>query len=117
MLKLKDHLIKNIDEKLSFKQHIDSAISKVNKGISVIKKLRHILPRKSLVTIYKAFLRTLLGYGDIIYEQPDNVPFCGKLESVQYKAALAITSAVQGASCNKIYKELGIESLKARRWY
>ena len=27
------------DEKLNFKQHIDSAISKVNKGISVIKKL------------------------------------------------------------------------------
>ena len=36
-----------LDEKLNFKRHIDSAISKVNKGISVIKKLRHNLPRKS----------------------------------------------------------------------
>ena len=26
-----------LDEKLSFKQHIDTAISKINKGISVIK--------------------------------------------------------------------------------
>ena len=34
-------------EKLNFKQHIDSAVSKVNKSISVIKKLWHILPRKS----------------------------------------------------------------------
>ena len=75
------------------------------------------MQRKSLVTIYKAFLRPLLGYDDIIYEQPHNVSFCEKLGSVQYKAALAITSAIQGAYCNKIYKELGIESLKARRWY
>ena len=34
------HLGILLDEKLNFKQHIDSAISKVNKGISVIKKLR-----------------------------------------------------------------------------
>ena len=75
------------------------------------------MPRKSLVTIYKAFLQPLLDYGDIIYEQPHNVSFCEKLESVQYKAALAITGAIQGTSRNKIYEELGIESLTAREWY
>ena len=41
------HLGIILDEKLNFKQHIGSAISNINKGISVIKKLRHILPRKS----------------------------------------------------------------------
>ena len=43
------HLGIILDEKLNFKQHIDSAISKINKGISVIKRLRYSLPRKSLV--------------------------------------------------------------------
>ena len=43
--------------------------------------------------------------------------FCEKLESVQYKAALAITGAIQGTSRDKIYQELGLESLKSRRWY
>ena len=90
------HLGILLDEKLNFKQHVDSAILKMNKGISVIKKLRHSLPRKSLLTIYKAFLRPLIDYGDIIYDQPQNEPFCDKIESVQYKAALAITSAIQG---------------------
>ena len=106
-----------LDEKLNFKQHVDSAISKVNKGISVIKKLRHTLPRKSLITIYKVFLRPLTDYGDIIYDQPNNDSFCEKLESIQYKAALAITGAIQGTSRHRIYAELGLESLKARRWY
>ena len=111
------HLGIILDEKLNFKQHIDNAILKIDKGISVIKKLRHGLPRKSLIAIYKAFLRLLIDYGDIIYDQPQNESFCEKLESVQYKAALAITGAIQGASREKIYLELGLESFKNRRWY
>ena len=63
------------------------------------------------------FLRPLVDYGDIIYDQPQNESFCNKLESVQYKAALAITGAIQGTSRDKLYQELGLESLKSRRWY
>ena len=44
-----------LDEKLSFKQHIDDAILKINRGISVIKKLRHSLPRISLLQFTKLF--------------------------------------------------------------
>ena len=54
------HLGIILDEKLNFKQHVDNAILKINKGISVIKKLCHSLPRKSLITIYKVFLRPLI---------------------------------------------------------
>ena len=37
------------------------------------------------------------------------------MESVQYNAALTITGAVKGISQAKLYKELGLESLKLRR--
>ena len=48
-------------------------------------------------------------------------PFTGrsestKVESVQYSAALAITGAWRGTSREKIYSELGWESLYSRRW-
>ena len=43
--------------------------------------------------------------------------FCEKIESVQYKTASAITGAIQGTSCDKIYQELGLESFKSRRWF
>ena len=69
------------------------------------------------MTIYEAFLRPLIDYGDIIYDQPQNESFCEKLQSVQYKAALAITSVIQGISHDKIYQELGLKSLKSIRWY
>ena len=105
-----------LDEKLNSKQHIHSVILKINKGISVIKKLRYSLPRKFFLTIYKDFLQNLVDYGDIISDQPQNESFCDKLESVQYKTTLAITVAIQGTSCDTLYQELGLESLKSRTW-
>ena len=35
----------------------------------------------------------------------------------QYDAALAITGAIRGTSQEKLYAELGIESLKFRQWF
>ena len=62
-------------------------------------------------------MRPLTDYGDIIYDQPQNESFCEKLESIQCKAAVAITVTIQGTSHEKIYQELELESLKSRRWY
>ena len=39
-----------------------------------------------------------------------------QLESVQYSAALAVTGAWKGTSREKLYNELGLESLNLRRW-
>ena len=58
-----------------------------------------------------------MDYEDIIYDQPNNESFCNKLETAQYIAALAITGSIQGTSEVKLYKELGLESLKSRRWF
>ena len=38
------------------------------------------------------------------------------IERIQYQAALAITGAWKGTNLNKIYEELGWESLTDRRW-
>ena len=39
-----------------------------------------------------------------------------KLESIQFNAALAITGARRGTSREKLYHELGLESLQERRF-
>ena len=39
-----------------------------------------------------------------------------RIESVPYSAGLAITGTWKGTSRNKIYEELGWESLNDRRW-
>ena len=68
----------HLDEKLNFNHH--AKIAKANKGIGLIHKLAHVLPRQSLLTIYKSFIRTHLDYGDKIYDQPNNESFCNLIE-------------------------------------
>ena len=41
------------------------------------------LPRTTLITICKAFVRPHLDYGDILYDQAFNNSFHYRLESVQ----------------------------------
>ena len=81
--------------------------------ITLIQNLQNKFPRNALLTIYKSFIRPHLDYDDVVYDQPKNESFSGKLEEIQYNAALAITGAIKkSTSREKRYKELGLESLK-----
>ena len=73
------------------------------------------LPRSSILTIYKSFLRPYLDYNDVIYDQPNNSSLSDKIESVQHPAVLTITGAITGTSKEKLYQELEVESLRNRR--
>ena len=95
---------------------INDEIHQANKGVSLFRKLQIILPRNSLLTICKLFIRPLLDYADVIYDQPSKTSFSKKIESVQYNAVLAITGAIKGSSCEKLYQELGMEYIYQRRW-
>ena len=106
-----------LDTKLDFSLHLKNAQNKVNKTIGLLRKLLDTLPRTSLITIFKSFIRPHLDYGDIIYDRAYNTSFHQNIESIQYNAALAITGAVRGTSREKLYQELGFESLQQRRWY
>ena len=95
---------------------IEEKIWKAMQGVGVIRKLSKILPQNSLITIYNAFVRPHLDYDNVLYDQPNNESLSQKIKSVQYNATLAITGALKGASQMKLYNELGLESLKSRRW-
>ena len=90
---------------------------KISKTIGLLRKLHNFLSRAALITIYKAFIRPHLDYDDIFYDQAYNMSFHQKLESIQYNACLAITGAIRGTSKEKLYQEIGLESLQLRRWY
>ena len=86
-----------LHRKLNFLAHINENIKKANKGISIIKKLNPHLPLSSFITIFKTFARHYLDYGDIIYDQPNNVnSLSDKIESGQYDASLSIIGDIKG---------------------
>ena len=83
----------------------------------LLRKLQNWLPKTTLVIIYKAFARPHQNYGDIFYDHVFNSSFHDKVESVQCNACLAIMGTIRGTSKEKLYQELGLESLRFRCWY
>ena len=108
------HLGIILDQKLNFREHIMEAIEKAKKGLSLMKFLSNLVNRKTLVLTYTMHVRPHLEYGDIIFHD------CAKylmdmLESIQYQAGLIATGCWKNTSREKLYKELGWESLSDRR--
>ena len=99
-----------------FRYHVNEKIKKSVKGIGLLRKLPSILPRTSLLTIYKLFIRPHLDYGEVVYDQSSNDAFSKKLETVKYNASLAIKGPIKGTSREKRYQKLGLEYLQQRRW-
>ena len=96
-------------------ERIQNVLNKVSKTIGLLPKYQKILPRHPSITIYKSLIRPHLDYGDIVYDQAYNVSFHQKLESIQYSTALVITEGIKVTSREKLYHELGFESLESRR--
>ena len=82
----------------------------------LLKKLSNYLPRHSFVPLYKVFIWRHLDYVNIIYDKPNNMNICNKIESHQYNASLAITAAIRRSSKENLHQELGFEYLSSRRW-
>ena len=85
------------------------------KGISLLKFLSKYVDLHVLDLSYKMYVRPHLDYGDVIYHN-QRADLMDLIERVQYKAALIVSGCWQGTSMEKLYEELGWESLSDRRW-
>ena len=56
-----------IDNRLSFKSHIDNTCNKVRQRIGVLKKTRHCLPVPALNLVYRSIIQPIIDYGITVY--------------------------------------------------
>ena len=110
------HLGIYLDSGLNFSKHIREAVLKATKGISLLKYLSKYVSRKVLDLSYKLYVRPHLDYGDVLYHN-QRADLMDLIEQVQYKAALVVSGCWQGTCREKLYEELGWESLSERRWH
>ena len=119
------HLGLILQSKLSFGRHLNEKMTKAKRIIGILKHLSKLLPLKTLNQMYKTLVRSHLDYCDIIYHMPQIVhqPLLGvslhelmdSVEKIQYQASLAITGCWKGSSRDRLYEELGWESLSDHR--
>ena len=103
------HLSIKLDSTLTFENYVNMVTTEINKTIGLLRKLQNLFPRTALIAIYKAFVTPHLDHGDILYlimmiSGAFNLSFQKKLGSIQYRACLTITGAIQGTSREKIYQ-------------
>ena len=113
------HLGMILDSKLDFSTHVKEAIVKVRRGTGVIRYMAKYVSRDVRDQIYKLCVRPYLDYGDIIYHKHDpefTHDMTKRLEIIQYSAALAVSGAWRGTNIDRLYEELGWESLYYRRY-
>ena len=90
--------------------HLKMITTKINRTIGVLRKL---LKPVSKNRLNKAFVRSHLDYGDILYNPAFNFSLHQKLAFNQYRACLVMTGAIRGTSRERIYQELDLELLKS----
>ena len=61
------HLEVILEVNLTFEEHLKNSINKSKKTIGLLRSLSTSLSRQALITIYKAFVRSHLDYGDVLY--------------------------------------------------
>ena len=64
---------------------------------------------------YKTYVRPHFDYGEVIFHN-QRMDLMDLIERVQYKTALIVSWCWQGTSRERLYEELGWESLSDRRW-
>ena len=95
------HVRMFLDDKLNFGDYFKYIANRFNKSIGLLRKLQKLLPRRSLFTIYKSFIRPHI-----------DVRIKETYFTFQYNTSLTITSLIRGTSKEKLYQELGFESLQ-----
>ena len=58
-----------IDKGLSWKEHINYILTKISRSVGLISKLRHFIPRHTLLTIYQALIVPYISYGLTVWGQ------------------------------------------------
>ena len=108
------HLGLTFTSDCTWHEHLDSVKQKAWFRINIMRKLKFTLDRLSLQTIYFSFVRPLLEYADVVWDNCTQNEV-SELEKIQNEAARIVTGATKLVSLNSLIAETGWETLAKRR--
>ncbi|PJE77717.1 hypothetical protein CI610_03355 [invertebrate metagenome] len=94
--------------------HIAEIIKTCMKKVSVLRKFKFLLSRKTLLRIYRVFVLPVLEYACEVWDGC-SLADVNKLEQVQLEAARIITGMPSFSSKQSLYKESQLQPLSERR--
>lgn len=109
------HLGLNLSTDLRFHDHVNEMIKKATRALGPIYPVAPFLSRKTLIMIYKMYIRPFFDYGDIIYDEMITIADNMRLERLQNRILRLATGARFRSPTQQLLDEVGIESLQSRR--
>ena len=108
------HLGLYFQNNCKWKNHIKKIYEKACDRLKILRMLKHQVSRKVLINIYLSFIRPVIEYADIVW---DNCTLheSNLLESVHVEAGRIIIGLRINSSKTKLYVEFGCEPLYKRR--
>ncbi|MCG7879157.1 MAG: reverse transcriptase domain-containing protein, partial [Candidatus Thiodiazotropha endolucinida] len=108
------HLGLTFSDSCNWKIHVKNISEKACTRLNLLRALKFRVSRKALEKMYMSFIRPLLEYSDVVW---DNCSLESKkqLDAIHVEAARIITGATKLCSVEKLFSELGWESLQSRR--
>ena len=108
------HLGLNISKDGTHHTHIDLITEKAYRRLNILRRFKFILDSKTLETIYLTYIRPLLEYADVIWD--NNITYLvDKIEKVQMEAARIVTVSTRLVSLNNLCLETGRNKLLKNR--
>ena len=110
------HLGLILTKKMTWSEHILSFTNKAKKRIHLLSAFKYSMSRYALFRCYLSFVRPLLEYADIIFDN------CFKqekliIENLQYAALRLVTGAKKGTSRKLLLKDCGLCTMQNRRTF
>ncbi len=108
------HLGVTFSEDGSWHEHIKNITASASKALGSMRLLKFKVKRKCLNQIYISYLRPIIEYASIVW---DNCTIYEKdtLEKIQYEAARTVTGLTRSVSIDRLLREIGWVSLSDRR--
>ena len=103
-----------IDDRLSWDSHIDKVAKKVTSGIGVIRKIRDLVDRETLISVYNALINPHFDYCSEVRDTM-GVGLSNRLRKLQNRAARVIMNFSNDIPGPEALNALGWENLATRR--
>lgn len=96
------HLGLTLQSNGGWSHHISNIYEKACQRLNMLRILKYKINRESLIKIYFAFIRPVLEYGDVVWDNCTDEQ-SNLLESIQIEAARIITGLVDETHLNNTY--------------
>ena len=103
-----------IDPSLTWRDHVENIAKKASGGIGALRRVRHLIPRETLITMYSSLVLPYFDYCSTVWGSCGR-GMCDRLQVLQNRASRVLTKSNYDRRSVEILDELGWDNLETRR--